>query len=97
LNRYNVHFNSYETISERCKGVKKALCQKRNINIGFFDKLEKDGAVGIEIKYRPHKLSGNYKDNWEAHIKADLLIIWFEITENDEIILLRTGSHSDLF
>jgi mRNA interferase YafQ len=59
--------------------------------------LEKSGAAGIDKKHRPHKLSGNYKDNWEAHIKPDLLIIWFEITEQDEIILLRIGSHSDLF
>jgi len=59
--------------------------------------LEKDGAAGIDKKYHPHKLSGNYKDNWEAHIKPDVLIIWFEITNENEIILVRAGSHSDLF
>ncbi|MFI5158944.1 MAG: type II toxin-antitoxin system mRNA interferase toxin, RelE/StbE family, partial [Sphingobacteriales bacterium] len=59
--------------------------------------LEKDGASGINKKYHPHKLSCNYKDNWEAHIKPDVLIIWFEITNEDEIILVRAGSHSDLF
>jgi mRNA interferase YafQ len=59
--------------------------------------LEKQGGVGIDKKHRPHKLSGNYKDNWEAHIKPNLLIIWFEITPANEILLLRAGSHSDLF
>ncbi|MCX2431487.1 type II toxin-antitoxin system YafQ family toxin [Pedobacter sp. GR22-10] len=63
----------------------------------FLFKLEIDGAVGIEKKYRPHKLIGNYNNNWEAHIKPDLLIIWFEVTEERVIILLRVGTHSDLF
>ncbi|WP_416338751.1 type II toxin-antitoxin system YafQ family toxin [Pedobacter sp. MC2016-05] len=35
----------------------------------------------------PHKLAGNYKGNWEAHIKPNLLITWFEITEdNDHLV-----------
>ena len=38
------------------------------------------GAAGLPSKFRAHKLSGNYKDNWECHIKGDLLIIWLEIT-----------------
>jgi len=59
--------------------------------------LQEAGAVGVDRKYRPHKLSGNYKNNWEAHIKPDMLIIWFEITQNNQIILIRAGSHSDLF
>ena len=63
----------------------------------FLDQLQVDGVDAIDKKHRPHKLSGNYSDNWEAHIKADLLIIWFEITEDKEIILIRVGSHSDLF
>ncbi len=40
----------------------------------FLEKLEIDGAVGIPKKYKTHKLTGNYKDNWEAHIKSDLFI-----------------------
>lgn len=63
----------------------------------FLEKLKVKGAVGLEKKHLPHKLTGNYKGNWEAHIKPDLLIIWFEITEENEIILLRLGTHSDLF
>jgi len=71
----------------------------KNINLikDFLFKLEIDGVAGIEKKYRPHKLTGNYNNNWEAHIKPDLLIIWFEITQEKEIILLRVGTHSDLF
>ncbi len=63
----------------------------------FLKKLTIEGALGIDKKYKTHKLSGNYKDNWEAHIKPDLLIIWFEVIEEKEINLIRTGSHSELF
>ena len=79
------------------KALKKLSAKNADLLIDFLSELEKDGVIGIDKKYRPHKLSGNYKDNWEAHIKPDLLIIWFEITAANEIILLRTGSHSDLF
>jgi mRNA interferase YafQ len=79
------------------KTLKKRSTKNGALIIDFLVELEKEGAVGIDKNYRPHKLSGNYKDNWEAHIKPDLLIIWFEITANNEIILLRAGSHSDLF
>lgn len=63
----------------------------------FLEKLKINGAIGIDKKYRPHKLTGTYINNWEAQIKPDLLIIWFEITAEKEITLLRLGSHSDLF
>ncbi len=79
------------------KALKKRSEKNASLLIDFLVDLEKDGVAGIDKKHRPHKLSGNYKDNWEAHIKPDLLIIWFEVTEKNEIILLRTGSHSDLF
>lgn len=55
------------------------------------------GAKGLHKKYKTHRLSGNYSNNWECHIKSDLLIIWIEITPDSKIILIRLGSHSDLF
>lgn len=79
------------------KVLKKRSAKNVGLITDFLIQLEKNGVLGIDKKHRPHKLSGNYKDNWEAHIKSDLLIIWFEITEQQEIILLRAGSHSDLF
>ena len=79
------------------KLLKRRSRKNADLIIDFLGELAKAGASGLDKKYRPHKLSGNYKDNWEAHIKPDILIIWFEITEQNEIILLRTGSHSDLF
>jgi mRNA interferase YafQ len=79
------------------KTLKKRSSKNFGLIVGFLAELEKNGVAGIDKKHRAHKLSGNYQDNWEAHIKPDMLIIWFEITDKNEIILLRAGSHSDLF
>ncbi len=46
-------------------------------------------------KHRDHALSGNWKDFRECHIKPDWLMIYR--LETDKLILVRTGSHSDLF
>ncbi len=59
--------------------------------------LQQKGVAGISKSMKPHKLTGNYKDNWECHIKPDLLIIWIQIESPKVITLVRIGSHSDLF
>ncbi len=61
------------------------------------NELAAKGATGLHKKYKAHKLSGNYADNWECHIKPDLLLIWIEITTDNKISLIRLGTHSDLF
>ncbi len=49
----------------------------------------------LASKYRDHVLVGQYKGTRECHIEPDWLLI-YESTES-EIVLVRTGSHSDLF
>ena len=49
----------------------------------------------LDPEYRDHPLVGQYKGTRECHIEADWLLI-YERTEN-EIFLVRTGTHSDLF
>ena len=46
-------------------------------------------------KYRNHKLKGEYTNYWECHIEPDWLLIYKKT--KTEIILVRTGTHSDLF
>jgi mRNA interferase YafQ len=46
-------------------------------------------------EYRDHVLVGQYKGTRECHIEPDWLLI-YELAES-EIVLIRTGSHSDLF
>lgn len=57
--------------------------------------LEKTGT--LPAKYKPHTLSGNYKNHWECHIKPDWLLIWLQDDDLKELVLIRTGTHSDLF
>jgi mRNA interferase YafQ len=49
----------------------------------------------LAAKHRDHVLVGQYKGTRECHIKPDWLLI-YELGEA-EIVLIRTGSHSDLF
>jgi mRNA interferase YafQ len=49
----------------------------------------------LALKCRDHVLVGQYKGSKECHLEPDWLLI-YELTD-DEVILIRTGSHSDLF
>ena len=44
---------------------------------------------------KDHALSGEWKDTREFHISGDLLVIYF--TTFEELVLVRIGSHSQLF
>ena len=46
--------------------------------------------------YLTHRLKGRYRDNMEAHLRPDMLLIWYEKVENT-IKLVRVGSHAKLF
>lgn len=46
-------------------------------------------------KNKNHKLKGFYADCWECHIEPDWLLIYEK--SDTMLLLLRTGSHSDLF
>ncbi len=49
----------------------------------------------LEDRYRDHPLLGGYRGTRECHIEPDWLLI-YEVTE-EELVLIRTGSHADLF
>jgi len=75
------------------------LLQKR----GFAMDLLKNAIIFLEENgcldqvFHPHKLSGTYSGYWEAHLKPDWLIIWKIDEDKNNIWLVRTGTHSDLF
>ena len=48
----------------------------------------------LDASYRPHMLTGNYKDCMECHVGNDFLLIWID---TDAIYVERVGSHSELF
>lgn len=49
----------------------------------------------IPARLNDHSLSGNYDGYRELHIKPDWLLIY--TTEGETLVLVRTGSHADLF
>ena len=49
----------------------------------------------LPLKNKDHNLSGNYIGYRECHIEPDWLLIY--CYENNELLLHRTGTHSDLF
>lgn len=80
---------------------KKALkkCFKRGLDIEQLRevlKILENGGV-LPPEYRPHKLSGKFKGNWECHIQPDWLLVWKQQDEELILLLIDTGSHSDLF
>lgn len=74
-------------------------CLKRGCDEDKFRKvitiLSESGS--LPTKYRPHKLKGAYKDCWECHITPDWLLVWEQKDDELLLILIDTGSHSDLF
>ena len=56
--------------------------------------LRDNGSV--DASYKPHMLTGEFKDCMECHVQNDFLLIWID-EANHQIKLVRLGSHSDLF
>jgi mRNA interferase YafQ len=75
------------------------LCKKRNYDIVVFDTALKILLTTgtLPSNYKPHKLSGNYKGFNECHLMPDWLLIWKINEAENEIVLVRTGTHADLF
>ena len=49
----------------------------------------------LDAQYADHALQGNFKGLRDCHIKPDWLLIYKNAP--DELVLVRTGTHSDLF
>lgn len=81
------------------KSFKKIQKQNKNIDelLDVIDKLA--FKEELDPKYRNHKLidGKNYKNCCECHIRPDWLLI-YQYSDNELLLLLLdTGSHSDLF
>ena len=61
--------------------------------ISYLAKLLNEEDLPAEA--RDHNLTGDYKDTREFHISGDLILIYF--ATDTELVLIRIGSHSQLF
>lgn len=74
-----------------------SLMLKRGKDLDKMKNIIRLLEVGDSVpnRYRDHKLIGEYQGSRELHIEPDWLLI-YKTTKN-EVILERTGTHSDLF
>ncbi|OHC74494.1 MAG: hypothetical protein A3G18_11465 [Rhodospirillales bacterium RIFCSPLOWO2_12_FULL_58_28] len=79
------------------KDLKRTAKRGKNIDKleTIIDALQKGND--LERKHDSHPLKGIWKPCWECHIEPDWLLIWDYSDDDRELILVRTGSHSDLF
>jgi mRNA interferase YafQ len=49
----------------------------------------------VPPRYKDHSLSGNWKHHRDCHIEPDWLLLYK--IDGDDLHLVRTGTHSDLF
>jgi mRNA interferase YafQ len=52
-------------------------------------------AAPLPPRYKDHPLSGKWKHHRDSHIEPDWLLL-YKIDDND-LYLVRTGTHADLF
>lgn len=73
------------------------VCAKRGYNLKRLQNVIDILRVpdSLPPKNRDHNLTGNYTGYRECHVEPDWLLI-YQQTET-ELLLYRTGTHSDLF
>lgn len=75
------------------------LCQRRGYNMELLREairiLSTEGC--LPAKYLPHQLHGNRQGQWECHIQPNWLLIWEQHDRELILVMLNTGTHSDLF
>jgi len=73
------------------------LCYKRNLDLQLLENviklLAENGA--LPPKYKPHPFPN--RGVMECHIQPDWLLIWKQHDDKMLLILLESGTHSDLF
>lgn len=79
------------------KDIKLAKKQDKDTDKIFevVEKLANDEV--LDAKYKDHCLTGDYKDCRECHIEPDWLLIYKKYESELILMLIRTGSHSELF
>jgi mRNA interferase YafQ len=75
------------------------LSFRRNLDLRLLKEVVHVLAKGekLDTKYRTHTLTGYKTTIWECHVKPDWLLLWQQMDNDLILILLDTGTHSDLF
>lgn len=77
------------------------LSVKRNLDTGILTAVITSliNEEGLDARFRDHPLRDpkRYKDARECHLLPDWLLVYQVNKETSTLILMRTGTHSDLF
>ena len=75
------------------------ISYRRNFDLGLLKNVIHVLAKGerLDAKYRMHPLEGYDISIMECHVKPDWLLLWQQMDNELILILLDTGTHSDLF
>ncbi len=81
------------------KQLKIIMKQGKDINLLLEIITKLANLEELDPKYKNHKLINNntYKECMECHIKPDWLLVYKYIDNNLILLLIATGSHSNLF
>ena len=94
MTKYTVKYSS-----EFKKSLKKVTKQRKNIDklISVIKTLA--NKEQLEPKLKNHKLSndGYFYDCYECHIEPDWLLVYKYLNDDLVLLLVKTGTHSDLF
>ena len=92
MNNYKIEFTNL--IKKQMK-----LMQKRGKDMSKLHEVLDILVKGEKLpeQYRDHQLLGQFKNFRECHIEPDWLLVYKLIEKQLVLLLIRTGSHSDLF
>ena len=79
--------------------MKKIKRQGKDLNKLYYVINRLANGEQLELSYRNHKLINDnvYKDCYECHINPDWLLIYRYEENKLVLVLVSTGSHSDIF
>lgn len=83
------------TFKKQFKKILKSGKYREKDFIKVLNKLLNDEV--LEDSYKDHQLKGILEEYRELHIKPDWLLIYKKIDDELVLLLLQTGSHSELF
>lgn len=75
------------------------LCVKRGLDPEIMARAIKSLAETATVpkEFKPHQLTGDYKDCMECHLQPDWLLVWKKNQDVMEVLMVTTGTHSDIF
>ena len=75
------------------------LAIKRGLQIELLETVIETLAMGSTLppENRDHDLTGNWRGHRECHIQPDWLLVWEQRDSELILLLIDTGSHSDIF